>query len=157
MKKSIMILMVLMISMSYADIIPETVYDALKFKPIRYSIMENELLPIHCLVVAATGYVTNKYTVPLVQKYFGYTINKDKIEKWYLVGMVCFELQQLADNNGDPREVYGSWEKWAWDSAGDVVFPWLLLRAILYAEPKKGLTINYNPLFNQFQLTWSLK
>ena len=68
--------------------------------------------------------------------------------------MVLYEFKQLYDNKFNPIPIYGSMEKYVYDSIGDVIIPWLLLRAILYAEPK--VQVAYLPEVKQFQFVWKL-
>jgi len=160
MKKLLFLLMLL--TFVKADIIPKTWYDFLEFKPIKYGIMDNRHLPGHIFWVVGLGFVTNKYTVPFINRSPWFNIQKGDIEKWSLIAMSAFEFYQLAENQFDPVPVYGSVERWAYDSfIGDVIVPWLLLRAVLYGSPKcdkehVGVKseITYNPITKQLQFEW---
>ena len=127
------ILTILLISCLWAGIVPDTWYDVLEFKPIKYGIMDNRHLPGHVFWVASGTSFTRRVTIPVLAG-FGYELRPETVEKWVTYGMVCFEGYQLIENNFEPAKVYGSNERWFWDSVGDVVAPWWVMRKILYAD-----------------------
>jgi len=127
------LLILLLTTMCSADIIPSTWYEVLQFKPIKYGVMENYHLPGHVFWVAVATSTTKRVTIPLLAKY-GVELRPETFERWAVRGMLFFEGYQLVDNKFDPASKYGSVEKWFWDSAGDVLVPWWIMRKILYAD-----------------------
>ena len=133
-----------------------TYNEFLALKPVQYGVLGNYHLPEHTAGIASIAWLSMKLNM-----------DSEKVEKWSFIGMVGFEFYQLSANKFDPvilKDIYGSLERWAYDSAGDVIVPWVIMRMILYTEPwwKKRKpksapsTITYNPFIQQIQLTWSL-
>ena len=125
-------------------------------KPVDWGVMRNFHLPEHTGGIAGLAWLSMKANM-----------DSEKVEKWLFIGMVGFEFWQLSDNKFDPviiEDIYGSLERWAFDSAGDIIVPWVAMRMILYTEPwwKKRKSkaapsaITYDPFAQQLKLEWTL-
>lgn len=147
------VLTLIFTSIVFGQLIPDSCHEIIKTKPLQYGVFGNYHLPAHTAVMTLAGFGVNKLG-----------INPAWAEKWGFIGMVGFEFAQLAYNDFDPAPVYGSVERWAYDSAGDVIIPWLTFRAVIYhgewkwvAKFKKWVSeIDFKIKRNSFSVVWKL-
>ena len=98
----------------------------LKGKPFQYALYDNWRLGDHVGIGGTVTFCLQHWT----------PLDPDDIEEGMLLGYVVFEGIQLYNRSFEPEAVYGSVERWFWDSAGDIFFPYVATKFICKWVPK---------------------
>ena len=119
---NILITILILLGSSYAN--PDWYDKAIQSDLWQYGVQGNVHLAEHTILVAGQAWLSRKLD-----------LDPDKTELFLLKEMIIWECIQLYQMKSDPTVNYPSVKTWALDSAGDVLYPYVIMRAILRTDP----------------------
>jgi len=156
-----LITMLLLAGFCSASTLSEAYNNMLEIKPIKWAVVDNVHIQEHLMWAAGLGWLDKKVGME---------------EKFSVISYSCLslavELYQLGiENDFNPVPVYGSWERWFWDTMGDYWLEMFVFKAVVdndewdlswmgkfnprrWAKAPKDLSMKYNPMFKQLQFEW---